>query len=295
LLVEEDAFGLKPISHDPFTPTTNTRWRFETNPQKLKLFQDWLKKTFGKHLKNQAIDKLWEAYILEGFRKGAGRAFDDTKQEEGKKPDSVLPSPQLDFYNGTKMEFLRSAFGQPETIEKVKLLASRTYDGMEGVTSAMATKMSRLLTDGLVQGMNPRTIANLLSSEINIGKARAETIARTELIRAHAEGQLLAFQKLGVEEVGAAVEWSTAGDERVCHLCKPLEGVVLKTSEAAGMIPRHPNCRCAWIPAGVGEVNQKQLKTKKQIETAILKSRKLGNDGFKAAKPIAKHRPEGVV
>lgn len=282
------AFDTSQISTQP---TTNTRWKFETNPQKLKAFQTWLKTAFVKHLKNQSMDKLWEAYILEGFRKGAGRAFDDTKQEEGKKPDSVLPDPRLDFYNGTKAEFLRSSFGQPETIEKVKLLASRTYDGMEGVTTTMATKMSRILTDGLVQGMHPYKLAKLLSSEINIGEKRAETIARTELIRAHAEGQLMAFQKLGVEEVGAAVEWSTAGDDRVCPLCKPLEGIVLKTSEATGMIPRHPNCRCAWIPANVGEKDPSKLRTKKQIESAILRSARKGKDDFSTAKKLSKARP----
>ncbi len=275
-------------------PTINTRWRFETNPQKLKLFQDWLKKTIGKHLKNQAIDKLWELYILEGFKKGAGRAFDDTKQEENQKPDPLTAGTKLDFYNGTKAEFLRSAFGQPESVDKVKLLASRTYDGMEGITTTMSTKMSRLLTDGLVQGQNPRTIAANLVKEIGITRSRAETIARTELVRAHAEGQLMAFQKLGVEEVGAAVEWSTAGDSRVCPLCRPLEGVILKTAEATGMIPRHPNCRCAWIPANVGEKNAAQLKTKAEIEKAILKSAKLGGDKFSSSTTISKQRPGDI-
>jgi len=38
-----------------------------------------------------------------------------------------------------------------------------------------------------------------------------------------------------------------------CELCAPLEGIVLKVSEARGMLPRHPNCRCCFIPANVGE------------------------------------------
>ena len=44
-------------------------------------------------------------------------------------------------------------------------------------------------------------------------------------------------------------EWSTAGDDRVCPLCGPLEGSVMTVKEARGLLPRHPNCRCAWIPA----------------------------------------------
>ena len=49
----------------------------------------------------------------------------------------------------------------------------------------------------------------------------------------------MAFEALGVEELGVAVEWATAGDEAVCELCEALEGVVLKIEEARGMLPRH--------------------------------------------------------
>ncbi len=293
LIEVEDAFGLKPKSHNPFT--TNTRWQFTTDPEKLKAFQAWLKGKLQSYLRSKTLDDLWMAYIQDGFRKGAGKAFDDTKQEEGKKPDPSIKSPKLDFYAGTKMEFMRSAFGAPEALDKVKLLAARTYDGMDGISAKVATQMSRFLTDGLVQGQNPRTIAKQLTDKLGIEARRAETIARTEIIRAHAEGQLLAFEKLGVEEVGAAVEWSTAGDGRVCPLCRPLQGVVLTLDEAKGMIPRHPNCRCAWIPANVGEKAPSKMNTKKRIQAAVEKSARLGKDEFSTAVPVSKQRPESIL
>jgi SPP1 gp7 family putative phage head morphogenesis protein len=295
LIVKEDVFGLiQSTGKDPFT--NNTRWKFNTNQQKIKAFQAWLKTAFAKHLKNRTIDQLWEAYILDGWRKGAGRAFDDTKAGEKSAPASSPAESlkQLGFYQGTRAEFLNSSFNAPEAVDKVKLLAGRTFDDLEGVTAAMSVKMSRLLTDGLVQGKGPREIANWLHKEIGIGSYRAQTIARTELIRAHAEGQLMAFQKLGVEQVGAAVEWSTAGDNRVCPLCRPLQGIVLRTEEATGMIPRHPNCRCSWIPANVGESVPSKLNTTKRINKAIGKSTKLGGDDFGPAKPISKQRPKGI-
>jgi hypothetical protein len=74
-------------------------------------------------------------------------------------------------------------------------------------------------------------------------------IARTEIINAHAEGQLDSFDMLGVEEVGVVAEWATAGDDRVCEECASIEGELFTVDEARGMIPLHPNCRCAWIPA----------------------------------------------
>ncbi len=39
------------------------------------------------------------------------------------------------------------------------------------------------------------------------------------------------------------------------------------------MIPRHPNCRCAWIPANVGEqTERKRFWTKKDKERRVKKS-----------------------
>jgi SPP1 gp7 family putative phage head morphogenesis protein len=163
-----------------------------------------------------------------------------------------------DFYAGTKEEFLRSAFGRPVAIERVKQLAGRVFHGppgvgLRGVTQEMAERMSQVLTDGFVEGKNPRAIARDLAKAIDVGKKRAEMIARTEVIRAHAEGQLDVMERLGVEEVGVMVEWSTAGDDRVCPMCQPLEGMVMKIREARGTLPRHPLCRCSYIPANVGE------------------------------------------
>lgn len=298
LIVVEDAFGLAPDTHDPFRadaaraqervrgPKTmpeqdrkwmrgqapevvfnapyavlNARWKFQSSAEQVKAFQAWLRSQVSSLIK-VPDDKLWDMYAAAGFRKGAGRAFDDVRRVPAGRQT-------LDFYRGTREEFLRSSFGRPESVEKIKLLAGRSFDDLDGVTSQMSTAMSRTLTDGLVRGMNPNDIARELDQNLDLGRSRAETIARTEIIRAHAEGQLTAMKELGVEEVGVAVEWSTAGDDRVCKLCEPLEGMILKLDEAAGMIPRHPNCRCAWIPANVGEPKETELDSKGAIDAAV--------------------------
>jgi len=110
--------------------------------------------------------------------------------------------------------------------------------------------MSRTLTDAVVQGMGPMEAANAMVAQVDIGFSRASTIARTELIRAHAEGQLNGLEDMGVGEVGVEVEWATADDDAVCPKCAELEGSTFSITEARGMIPLHPNCRCAFIPAG---------------------------------------------
>jgi SPP1 gp7 family putative phage head morphogenesis protein len=249
------------------TNVTNAgRWQFNSTPEKVKAFKTWLKEQLRSELVGKSEQEIWEAYTKLGLQKGAGRAFDDTKRPQRVKEQLAG---RLDFYQGSRDEFLRSSFNRPVAVEKVQLLAGRSFDELENITSDMATRMTRSLTDGLVRGAAPREIARDLDDDLGIGLNRARTIARTEIIRAHAEGQLMALEEMGVEEVGVAVEWATAGDEKVCELCAPLEGVVLKIEEAKGLLPRHPNCRCAFLPANVGEDDKGQKDTKAAIGRAL--------------------------
>jgi SPP1 gp7 family putative phage head morphogenesis protein len=242
-------------------------------------FRTWLNSQVATGIVQQTQSAMerqwWNRYVEAGYAKGAGRAFDDTRK----------PALQrLDFYAGSKQEFLRSAFGQPESVEKVKLLAGRVFTDLKGVTEAMGTQITRSLTDGLVQGQNPRVIARTIAKNVDtIGRTRARTIARTEIIRAHAEGQLDALVRLGVDKVGVMVEWHTAGDDRVCQLCLPLQGAVLTIKEARGTLPRHPNCRCAFVPANVDENKRGQKRSK----TELIKAR---DESIKAEIPTKSKR-----
>lgn len=275
----------------------NDQWRFHSDPEKLKAFKSWLSKQMDNTVRGKNERDLWDAYVKQGFEKGAGRSFDDFMRN---KPEAWKED-KVDFYQGSRQQFLKDTFARPESVEKVQLIASRTFDDLVNVTDRMATKMGRILADGLVQGMNPRDIGDNLSEELDIEQGHAETIARTEIIRAHAEGQLDAMDALGVEDVGVMVEWSTVGDERVCPECEPLEGVVLKIDEARGMIPRHPNCRCAWIPANVGEDEDDQTRGAASIKSAIRDSVEQGDDededggAWGPGTKISKDRPESIL
>jgi SPP1 gp7 family putative phage head morphogenesis protein len=212
---------------------------------------------------------FWNEYVIEGYKKGMGRAFDDVKG--GYAAKFAQDGSTDDFYQGSKFEFLKSSFGQPETIEKIQLLAGRVFTDMKGVTDSMAAAMSRVLVDGLSQGAGPIEVADNLVEQVGISESRARMVARTELMRAHNEGALDAMEAMGVEEIGVMVEWSTGG-HNVCPLCKALEGVVLTTKEARGMFPRHPNCKCVPIPANVGESTKWQKRSKNAIERSITRS-----------------------
>lgn len=263
LLVVEDAFGLKVPRR---TTVFNTRWVGLSQAQKLANFLQW----YGTQIQNitptEAQSSFFNKYIKEGYEKGYTRSYDDVNKTAIKQ--------ESEFFRGSRAQFLNDAFNQPVAIEKVEILTSRAFNELKGVTNNMAQTMSRILAQSLVEGTSPRRIASQLKNQLGISLRRAKTIARTEIIRAHSEGQLDAMEKLGVQELGVMVEWDTAGDDLVCPLCSSLSGVILKTSEARGLIPRHPNCRCAYVPANVGEDKRGQTRTPSAIRTAISKSLK---------------------
>jgi SPP1 gp7 family putative phage head morphogenesis protein len=73
----------------------------------------------------------------------------------------------------------------------------------------------------------------------------AEIVSRTENARWFNEGTLNGYANSKVVE---EVEILTAGDERVCDLCLSHEGEVIPLEEAKGVLPRHPLCRCSFLP-----------------------------------------------
>ena len=197
--------------------------------------------------------KPWTAtYVESAYKKGGVRAYTDLRAEE------LANYPSL--FKGGQAEFIRTAFSSPVALQSVALLYNRAFTELEGVTAAMDQQMSRVLADGFAQGHGAAKIARDLRKNVTkITRTRANVLARTEIVRAHAEGQLDAFEALGVKEVGIMAEWSTAGDDRVCPLCDELEGVVMTIDEARGLLPRHANCRCAWIPTSMVNKQSGQL------------------------------------
>ncbi len=259
LIIKDDAFGLTDSTLIQFNVEQQV-WRFQTNPQKVRSFRVWL----GKQVRAGILtvepgfeSRPWTApYIDSAYKKGVVRSYTEVnKANLLGKPESFLDS---------KQQFLNQTFAASETTQKIELLYERAFTELEGVTSTMDQQLSRILASGLSEGRSPRQIARTMVQQVTkLTNVRAKAIARTEIIRSHAEGQLDSFERLGVKELKLLAEWQTAGDERVCPECEQLEGVVMTVDEARGLLPRHPNCRCIWLPAEKNRFEVGQLRGKK--------------------------------
>lgn len=240
-----DALGLKP---KPTLMATSRQYEFLTDLEKLKAFNDWFKEQSDADIFRAVEGTSWIApagsiaqgpwtmkYVETAYKRGVINAYFAAHPEET-----------------SQESYLRSVFGAPERLSKMQLLATRSYELLKGITAEMGAQMNRILAQGMVEGRGVLDIANEMSDQIEgMSETRALRIARTEIIYAHAEGQLDGFEELGIEELQLKAEWVTAGDNRVCPLCGAQEGTLFTVAEARGLIPLHPNCRCSWSLADV--------------------------------------------
>jgi len=96
-----------------------------------------------------------------------------------------------------------------------------------------------------------------------VHRRRMENIARTETARAQSIGYVQGLEDVGVKEV----EFSSSPG--ACDECVALNENKYPIAEASGIIPVHPNCRCAMLPV----VNDKTI-------TGELKHTPLGLSGM---------------
>jgi len=240
-IIKNDMLNLRPAK---FIGNAVPRFQFVTDAEKAKAFRAWLDKQIEAGVLDVDNKKLlWtNKYVESAYKKGVVRSFNEAQKARGfnEKPE---------YYNGRQAEFLTSAFAAPEMMSKVQMVYERAYNQLKGITDTMASQLSTIMADGLVHGKSPFEIARNINNSIGaITRKRALVLARTEVIHAHAEGQLDGLEKMGFKEVVADVELSTSHDEKVCEQCAGLEGQVMTIDEARGLIPVHPNCRCSWRP-----------------------------------------------
>lgn len=210
--------------------------------EKVKSFMAWLRRAQSKKILGieygtpveSASSQAWmNVYIRSAYHKGISRSASKIKQAGAQ----------------VEQSWVDAAFSRPIHAERAGLIFTRAFTDLAGVTEAMDQRISRVLTQGIIEGRGMRDIGRELNKTVKqLGAARAHRIARTEVIAAHAEATLSGYEEAGAEGVEVEAEFSTSRDNKVCPKCKSLEGKVFLMKKARGMIPVHPNCRCAWSP-----------------------------------------------
>lgn len=237
-IVAEDVMGLKV---NAVTTPGARAFQFLRSDEKVAEFMTWLKNAEdetifsvrpGTSIRSAQKQAWMNLYIESAYQRGMMQSAANLRGAGVKVSDS----------------WMEGAFFRPIHADRVGLIYTRVYSDLVGVTDQMDTMISRVLSRGVAEGRNPRDIARDLVRQVDISRNRARTIARTEVISAHAEASLNSYKEAGLEGVRVRAEWSTAGDDQVCPECEDMEGKEFDIDDAHGLIPLHPNCRCAFIP-----------------------------------------------
>lgn len=259
-VIDEDCFGLeKPETITVFAETPGHKaFQFGSSQQKVDAFITWLNGQVDKNMLevsniNQVgtgINNAWtNKYISDSYKRGVIRA----RYELQKAGFNSIPG--IDATGGINLSMTT-----PFHIDRLGVLYSRTYTDLKGITNAMDTQISRILSQGIADGDNPRLLAKKIVNEIDgsgtgdlatkgmSAKRRAEILARTEIIRAHHQATIQEYRNWGAEDVHVQAEFTTAGDDRVCEQCKELNGKIYTLDAIQNVIPVHPQCRCIALP-----------------------------------------------
>lgn len=249
-VVERDVFGLRDDHRtrpDTLRPSPLPSQFPERKDRQIETFDAWLKRQQREEVLT-AIGQNQNQFVRSAYLRGLGHA-DTAARKAG--------------YDVPSESSVEAVVRRPVHRDELELIYTRDYSELEGITSAVSQQANRTLAEGLGAGESPTKIARRLTDRIDaIGKTRATTLARTSVIDTFNSSALNRYEELGVEGVSVDVEWQTAGDDRVCPLCRALEGRTWTIEEARSETvsvaghsdipvkpPAHPRCRCAILPA----------------------------------------------
>jgi len=262
-VVTNDCFGLTPKPHTlQMNPAQQEAFAFVRSAEKVELFMKWLQEQVDRGILEvsvfqqigSSVDAAWtNLYISDSYKRGVIRARYELKK-------AGYDVPTIDQTGGIGVVMMG-----PLHVDRLGLLFTRVFNDLKGITAAMDMQISRVLAQGIADGDGMRLLARKLVSTINGTKMgelgitdtlgrfipaqrRALMLARTEMMRAFNESALVEFRNWGVLGINVKAEYSTAKDDRVCPICQPLEGKVFTLDEASGMLPKHPSCRCIFLP-----------------------------------------------
>lgn len=253
-IIDEDVFGLK-VSTDTLADDLPPLVRHDRRETKEDRFNQWLQTRLQEGVLEQ-ISRNGNTFIRSAYARGLK---DGTRMVRAVGGDA----PAVD---------IEAAFNTGVHRRSLSRLYREDYTDLEDITQELSRQINDELATGLAQGENPRKVARRITDRIDkVGKTRAETLARTRVIAAHSEATLNRYEEIGVGTVRHG-EWADADDDRVCPICKRLDGRDIPLGEArtgtfeiteddldddepaslAGVYPlrppAHPRGRCVLLP-----------------------------------------------
>ncbi len=150
----------------------------------------------------------------------------------------IQGSPVAPKYDGKVLQWKSEPYAKRRAKWLAKEIEQRTKDAIDKLKKERENQAKE--TGKPIAPLKPSDLVPV------IGPDNAESIAITETTTANTEGETEAIKK--AEKAGATITvlWKTEKDDRVCPICRPLDGQpesVWGNRFDKGP-PAHPRCRC---------------------------------------------------
>lgn len=124
------------------------------------------------------------------------------------------------------------------------------------------------VAQGVAEGRPTDAMVQDLRQRLGVVKSRAETIVRTESLRAYSEASNNYYSAQGIE----LVSFYVGADDRACPICSIRAGKIYKRSELR--LPLHPRCRCYAAPFSedLASIDPDYLKALERHRTEVEKA-----------------------
>lgn len=159
------------LNRIPASPAVNARYEFQLNPTILSQILSDASYLVDQILLNGSEHDLWfYEYVDQAATRGTAQSFSNLSQQ------SVA-------YAAERESLAAILISEPYQ-RRMALVNAREFEEMKGLTAQIKADMSRVLTDGIGRGLNPRDVSRNLTAQAGIEKVRANRIARTEITTA---------------------------------------------------------------------------------------------------------------
>jgi SPP1 gp7 family putative phage head morphogenesis protein len=163
------------------------------------------------------------------------------------------------------LDLVRTAAGRrgptlrlrPLRLDVVEQLVGTLADGsplrdlLDDLPGDAGDRVARAVVEGVTLGRNPTVIAREARAALGGNRARAQTIARTEALRAYREASRESWRQQ--PRIVRGWQWFSTLDRTACPSCVAMHGTIHPVDEPMGT---HPSCRCTQVPVlqpGLGE------------------------------------------
>lgn len=259
---DQDVFALSPAS-------IMSAQVISTEGGRLKAFQSWFDAILGMYVYGQDRGVWAGQYIAPAYKRGVDRALrllnapSQVNQLQGR--DHLLTSAAVSEIQGVmeavSQQSVRSVntaliSGAPpreaarainQVIDEVGSFRGRAVASVTIVHAHATGTLDTFESLGVQRvGLEPESHHGLGDSLTHDAPRRKKApTARQQRIFTRREQKLSRLGRVNVE---------TAGDEKVCPVCEDIAADGPYTIDAArGLIPAHPSCRCAFVPADEGD------------------------------------------